>query len=135
MKVWRIIFGSKFSDIYLIKGDLSSVLLLFSYGLVFFVLVLFMYIYIYIYIYIYTIYIYYMYNIYIYTWVIVSSRWLPCGRFFNIHFIADSPPHIFAKPLFLLHCFFFFLFFFVTHNNWYGKPRSGCRCLFFVKTY
>ena len=134
MKVWRIIFGSKFSDIYLIKGDLSSVLLLFSYGLVFFVLVLFMYI-LYIYIYIqyisitYTIYIYIY--IYIYTWVIVSSRWLPCGRFFNIHFIADSPPHIFAKLLFLLHC----LFFFVTHNNWYGKPRSGCRCLFFVKTY
>ena len=109
MKVWQIIFGSRFSDIYLIKGDLSSVLLLSGYGLVFFVLVLF--------IYIYTIYIYYIYNtyiyiyiyIYIYTWTIVSSRWLPCGRFFNIHFMADSPLHTFAKPLFLLHCLFFFL--------------------------
>ena len=63
MKVWQIIFGSRFSDIYLIKGDLSSVLLLSGYGLVFFVLVLF--------IYIYTIYIYYIYNTYIYIYIYI----------------------------------------------------------------
>ena len=116
MKVWQIIFGSKFSDIYLIKGDLSSVLLLSGYGLVFFVLVLF--------IYIYTIYIYYICNtyIYIYTWTIVSSRWLPMWKILQYSFHGWFTTTYFCQAAFFTPLLvYFILFFFVTHNNWYGS--------------